>query len=511
MLFQDLGLCEPLLRAILMEGYETATPIQIQAIGPVMEGRDVIGCAQTGTGKTAAFALPILHRMIAEGNPPRGNGRKIRCLVLASTRELASQIRESFATYGHYTPLRMAAIFGGVSQAPQERLLRHGIDILIATPGRLLDLIQQGFVDLKHIETLVLDEADRMLDMGFLPAIREVISYVPKVRQTLLFSATMPPLIRELAESILRNPIHISIEPETKATETVQQSVFHVAQGQKTTLLIHLLKTLNPGRGIVFTRTKHGADRVVKHLLAAGVRAEALHSNKSQNQRLRILESFKWTNPPILVATDIAARGIDVDDVSHVFNFDLPHEVETYVHRIGRSGRAGASGIAISFCDTEEKKYLRGIEKFIGKRLPSEGNTDEHLRSSRSNAIEGSSEPRRGERRSGDASSGRDSRTSKGSRTNTSRGDRTNAPNRSRPSGSPGPRTASNDDRRPRSNSVASEGTREQQPKSSPRSSSNDSGASGSAPPQKSGIKKRFSPKSSPSSSGPKRRARSGR
>ena len=367
--FQDLGLCESVLRAVLMEGYDQATPIQLQAIGPVLEGRDVIGCAQTGTGKTAAFALPLLHRLVSAGNPPRGTGRKIRVLVLASTRELASQIRDSFATYGHYTPLRMAAVYGGVSQAPQERLLKHGIDVLIATPGRLLDLVQQGFVDLGHVESLVLDEADRMLDMGFLPAIREVLRFVPKVRQTLLFSATMPEPILELAATILSKPVSITIEPKQKATELVEQSVFFLPQKQKNSLLIHLIQRWKPGRAIVFTRTKHGADRVVRHLVEAGIKAEAIHSNKSQNKRQKTLDSFKWTNPPILVATDIAARGIDVDEVTHVFNFDMPQEAETYVHRIGRSGRAGASGIAVSFCDVEEKKMLKAIEKLINRRI----------------------------------------------------------------------------------------------------------------------------------------------
>ncbi len=334
MSFQDFGLAEPILRAVLMEGYTEATPIQSQAIGPILEGKDVIGCAQTGTGKTAAFTLPLLHRLVSDAPPP-SKRRPIRALVLASTRELASQIRESVVNYGAYCSLRSTAIFGGVSQGPQERALYHGVDVLVATPGRLLDLIQQGFVDLSKVQCLVLDEADRMLDMGFLPAIRAITRYVPNDRQTLLFSATMPEPIVELANSILRDPVRVTIEPKRKTTDLVEQSIYHVPQKQKLGLLLKLIEEMKPKRALVFTRTKYGADRVAKHLLGANIRAEAIHSNKSQNKRLKILESFKWQNPPILVATDIASRGIDVDMVTHVFNFDLPMEPETYVHRIG--------------------------------------------------------------------------------------------------------------------------------------------------------------------------------
>jgi ATP-dependent RNA helicase RhlE len=367
--FRDIGLAEPLLRAVLHEGYTEATPIQSQAIPAVLEGHDVIGIAQTGTGKTAAFALPILHQLINQPAPSKVAIRKIRVLVLASTRELAVQIYESFNNYGAFAGLRIATIYGGVGQQPQVTALRKGVDIVVATPGRLLDLIKQGYVDLKGIQTLILDEADRMLDMGFFPAIRRVLEYVPKKRQTLMFSATMKPEIRDLANSILRDPVSISIEPKQKTTELVDQSVCFVPQKQKTRLLVELLKVHNPFRAIVFSRTKHGADRIVRHLTKSGFNAEAIHANKSQNKRQRTLEQFKGNNPPILVATDIAARGIDVDQVSHVYVHDMPTEEETYVHRIGRSGRAGATGISISFCDMEERRMLRSIEKLIGMKI----------------------------------------------------------------------------------------------------------------------------------------------
>ncbi|MFN9717948.1 MAG: DEAD/DEAH box helicase [Planctomycetota bacterium] len=367
--FRDMGLAEPLLRAVLHEGYTDATPIQSQAIPAVLEGHDVIGIAQTGTGKTAAFALPILQQLITQPQQPRSATRRIRVLVLASTRELAVQIHESFTNYGAFAGLRIATIYGGVGQQPQVSALRKGVDIVVATPGRLLDLIKQGYVELNGIQTLILDEADRMLDMGFFPAIRRVLEYVPKKRQTLMFSATMKPEIRELANSILRNPVSISIEPRQKTTDLVDQSVCLVPQKQKTRLLIELLRTHRPSRAIVFSRTKHGADRIVRHLEKAGFNAEAIHANKSQNKRQRTLDMFKGDNPPVLVATDIAARGIDVDQVSHVYLHDMPTEEETYVHRIGRSGRAGSTGIAVSFCDLEERRMLRSIEKLIGMKI----------------------------------------------------------------------------------------------------------------------------------------------
>ncbi|MFN5732651.1 MAG: DEAD/DEAH box helicase [Planctomyces sp.] len=375
MKFSELGLCEPLVRAVTEAGYAIPTPIQQQAIPAVLEGRDVVGIAQTGTGKTAAFALPLLHQLQrgsdAGGRPERVRGerprvRPVRVLVLASTRELALQIHESFRGYGAFAAVRSAVVYGGVGMQPQIRALRDGADIVVATPGRLLDLMQQGCASMESLQVLVLDEADRMLDMGFLPAIRRVLQRIPKQRQTLLFSATMRPEIRELAATILRDPVNISIEPKQKTTELVEQSVCIVPQKQKTALLVQLLNRLVPQRAIVFSRTKHGADRIVRQLTKAGLTAAAIHANKSQNRRQRTLEEFRSSRPPILVATDIAARGIDVDQVSHVFNYDMPTEEETYVHRIGRSGRAGAVGEAVSLCDPEERRMLRSIEKLIG-------------------------------------------------------------------------------------------------------------------------------------------------
>jgi ATP-dependent RNA helicase RhlE len=333
-----------------------------------------VGIAQTGTGKTAAFALPMLHRLASTmrrgpDGKPRGL-RKVRVLILASTRELALQIHESFQTYGEFAGLKIAVIYGGVGQQPQVNALRSGAEIVVATPGRLLDLIGQGHVRFDGLETLVLDEADRMLDMGFFPAIRRILTHLPKQRQTLLFSATMKPEIRDLADSMLHDPVSITIEPKKKTTELVDQSVCFVPQKQKTRLLIELLRRYQPERTIVFSRTKHGADRIVRHLTSAGMEAEAIHANKSQNRRQRTLEAFKSERPPILVATDIAARGIDVDNVSHVFLHDLPTEEETYVHRIGRSGRAGATGISVTLCDPDERRMLRSIEKLIGQPIP---------------------------------------------------------------------------------------------------------------------------------------------
>lgn len=383
MSFRDFGLAEPLLRAVLQEGYELPTPIQQRAIPSVLKGRDVIGIAQTGTGKTAAFALPILHRLhgAGTGSEKTAGKRKVRVLVLASTRELAVQIHESFSVYGAFAGLRISTIYGGVGQQPQVAALRQGTDIVVATPGRLLDLIQQGCVNLKNLETLILDEADRMLDMGFFPAIRRILQHVPKERQTLMFSATMKPEIRELAESILDDPVSISVVPAQKTTELVEQSVCFVPQKQKTKALIGLLRQLKPTRAIVFSRTKHGADRIVRNLEIAGFCAAAIHANKSQNKRQRILEEFRSPRPPILVATDIAARGIDVDQVSHVFLHEMPTEEETYVHRIGRSGRAGSTGVSISLCDPEERRMLRSIEKLIGMKIPERDLSDLGLES----------------------------------------------------------------------------------------------------------------------------------
>jgi ATP-dependent RNA helicase RhlE len=390
MTFRDLRLSEPILRAVLAEGYTIPTPIQVKAIPHVLAGRDVLGCAQTGTGKTAAFALPILDRLGQSrptahrhtgGSEGRTSGvrtagktpashRPIRVLILAPTRELAAQIDESFSAYGRHTPLRHAVIFGGVNQNPQARALREGIDVLVATPGRLLDLMQQGLVDLRHVEVLVLDEADRMLDMGFIRDIRKIIAKVPTQRQTLLFSATMPAEIRELANAILRRPLHVQVAAASLAADTVEQSVYLVEKTSKPAMLEYFLNHNAVTRALVFTRTKHGADKVVRHLLRSGIRAEAIHGNKSQNARTRAMSRFKSSAPPVLVATDIAARGLDIDEISHVINYDVPNEPETYVHRIGRTGRAGASGLAVSFCGSEERPYLKDIERLIRKPIP---------------------------------------------------------------------------------------------------------------------------------------------
>jgi ATP-dependent RNA helicase RhlE len=367
MSFTELNLSESLLRAVREAEYETATPIQTQAIPYILAGRDVLGCAQTGTGKTAAFALPTLERLANDGPPARR--RPVRMLVLAPTRELASQIAESFRTYGRYTGLRHTVVYGGVGQHPQVTALSRGIDILIATPGRLLDLMNQGFVDLSRVETLILDEADQMLDMGFIHDLKRIVARVPRQRQTLLFSATMPHEIRRLADQWLRNPVEVSVAPQATPAERVAQSVYFIDRGDKPQLLAQYLRDQAAQRALVFTRTKHGADKLVRSLQRAGIRAEAIHGNKSQNARQRALAQFKSHEPPVLVATDIAARGLDIDAVSHVINFDLPMTAEIYVHRIGRTARAGAAGIAVTFCDHEERSMLRDIERLTRQRL----------------------------------------------------------------------------------------------------------------------------------------------
>jgi ATP-dependent RNA helicase RhlE len=374
MSFENLNLIAPILQALKEEGYTQPTPIQQQAIPIVLSGRDLLGCAQTGTGKTAAFAIPLLQQMIERPAPA---GRKnIRALILTPTRELAIQIADSFTAYGRHTGLSNVVVFGGVSQHSQTEALRRGVDILVATPGRLLDLMDQKFIHLNHIEFFVLDEADRMLDMGFVHDVKKVIARLPLKRQSLFFSATMPPEIVKLSATILTNPSRVEVTPISSTAETVQQCVYFVEKAEKRKLLAHLLKKDDHiGHTLVFTRTKHGADRVARDLAKAGIRAEAIHGDKSQNARQRALNNFKERKTRVLVATDIAARGIDVDNLSHVINYDLPNVPETYVHRIGRTGRAGASGLAISFCDTEEREYLRDISKLIGKKIPS---VDEH-------------------------------------------------------------------------------------------------------------------------------------
>ncbi|NCI48949.1 DEAD/DEAH box helicase [Sediminibacterium roseum] len=369
MLFKELNLIEPILKALDTEGYTTPTPIQEQSIPVVLQGRDLLGCAQTGTGKTAAFAIPMLQLLDAskKANPAQ---KGIRALILTPTRELAIQIDESFAAYGKHLNLKHLVIFGGVSQVPQTNALRNGVDILIATPGRLLDLVDQRFINLANIEWFVLDEADRMLDMGFIHDVKKVVTRIPAKRQTLFFSATMPTEIAKLSNTILSNPVKVEVTPVSSTAETIQQSIFFVEKENKKHLLIHLLKDAAIKSVLVFTRTKHGADKVVKELSRAGVSAEAIHGNKSQNARQRALGNFKSGATRVLVATDIAARGIDVDNLSHVINFELPNVPETYVHRIGRTGRAGASGIAFSFCDMEEKEFLRDIQKLIAAQVP---------------------------------------------------------------------------------------------------------------------------------------------
>ena len=368
MQFQSLKIIEPILKSLLEEGYTEPTPIQIQAIPIVLQGNDLLGCAQTGTGKTAAFAVPILQLLSAS---KINSGKiKIRSLIVTPTRELAIQINESFKTYGRYTELKSAVIFGGVKQSAQVKTLQGGIDILIATPGRLLDLINQKYISLKDIEILVLDEADRMLDMGFIHDVKKILALLPTKRQTLFFSATMPPEIVKLSNTILYKPLKVEVTPSATTADTVNQYVYFVDKGNKNALLLYLLKDERIKTVLVFTRTKHGADKVVKVLVKNNIKAEAIHGNKNQNARQRALANFKAQTTRVLVATDIAARGIDIDDMEFVVNYEISNLAETYVHRIGRTGRAGANGTAFSFCDAEEKSYLKDIEKLISKKIP---------------------------------------------------------------------------------------------------------------------------------------------
>lgn len=391
--FSDLGLAEPFLRATQAQGYETTTPIQAKAIPVVLEGKDIIGCAQTGTGKTAAFTLPMLDRLMRtlpkqakpktdsdkKHNSPKGSRpkpRALRALILSPTRELAAQIGDSLVRYGKFTPLRQTVVYGGVSQFHQVRALRHGVDALVATPGRLLDLMEQGHIDLSKIEVLVFDEADQMLDMGFLPDLKRIVAAVPKQRQTLMFSATMPAEIRSLAQKWLTEPVSIEVGPVATPIDRIVQSVHLVDKKRKPDLLTRFLKESQRHRTLVFSRTKHGADKIVKRLKKEGLHAEAIHGNKSQNARSRALAQFKSKNPPVLVATDIAARGLDINNITHVVNFDLPETPETYIHRIGRTARAGAEGIAISFCAGEERGLLKQIERLTKRAIVVEPTID---------------------------------------------------------------------------------------------------------------------------------------
>lgn len=369
MTFKEIGLIEPILKALDALGYTKPTPIQAQSIPILLQGKDLLGCAQTGTGKTAAFAIPILQQMYEKGNGERGK-RKIKTLVVTPTRELAIQIEESFTEYGKHTGLYNTVIFGGVKQGQQVSALKRGVDILIATPGRLLDLINQGFITLKDIEYFVLDEADQMLDMGFIHDIKKIIKLLPQKRQSLFFSATMAPRIVDLSKQILGKPEQVTIAPEKTTAEKVEQSMYYVSKPNKIKLLLHLMKTENIESALVFSRTKHGADKIVKLLKRNEINAAAIHGNKSQPQRQRALNAFKNGDLSVLVATDIAARGIDIDELSHVINYDLPNIAESYVHRIGRTGRASASGQAFSFCAADERAYLKDIHKLIKQEVP---------------------------------------------------------------------------------------------------------------------------------------------
>lgn len=366
--FKDLNLIPPILKALDMTGYTVPTAIQYRSIPYVLKGSDIIGCAQTGTGKTASFAIPVLQLLHQNASTQK----KVRALILTPTRELALQISDNFEMYGKFLPLKHLAVFGGVPQGKQVTALNKGVDILIATPGRLLDLIQQGILSLSQIELLVLDEADRMLDMGFVNDVKKILTKIPKKRQTLFFSATMPQDIRKFAQSILNQPKEINVTPVSSTAKTVKQSVYFVEKKEKLNLLVHLLEERSVDRSLVFTRTKYGADKIAKQLVKRGIAAAAIHGNKSQNARQRALDDFKSSRISVLIATDIAARGIDIDELPHVINYELPNVAETYVHRIGRTGRAGAEGIAVSFCDDDEKKDLRNIQKLIGFNMPVE-------------------------------------------------------------------------------------------------------------------------------------------
>jgi ATP-dependent RNA helicase RhlE len=378
LLFKDLNLIEPILRSLETEGYTIPTPIQEKAIPIALAGKDLLGCAQTGTGKTAAFAIPILQQL-HKAKQVGKQYKSIKALILTPTRELAIQIDDSIAAYGRNLDLKHLVIYGGVAQTAQITALRSGIDILVATPGRLLDFMEQGFINLAFVKIFVLDEADRMLDMGFIYDVKTIIAKLPDKRQTLFFSATMPNEIAKLADSILHEPVRVEVTPVSSTAKTITQSMYFVEKAEKTNLLIHLLSDKTIEWVLVFTRTKHGADKVVNELKYAGIQAEAIHGNKSQNARQKALANFKSGETPVLVATDIAARGIDVENLTHVINYGLPSEPETYIHRIGRTGRAGSTGIALSFCDREEMGLLRDIQKLLGKTVPVVKNHPFHI------------------------------------------------------------------------------------------------------------------------------------
>ncbi|MEY4930991.1 MAG: hypothetical protein RI909_1715 [Bacteroidota bacterium] len=424
MSFEKLNLIEPILKSLTVEGYTQPTPIQQQSIPVLLERKDLLGCAQTGTGKTAAFAIPILQLLHQDELYKKGPAG-IKALILTPTRELAIQIGESFTSYGKLLRIKHTVIFGGVPQRSQTDALRAGVDILIATPGRLLDLMDQRYVRLEHIKMFVLDEADRMLDMGFIHDVKKIVARIPAKRQTIFFSATMPSEISKLADTILTNPVRVEVTPVSSTANTVKQELYFVEKNDKRSLLLHLLKDDKINTALVFTRTKHGADRVAKDLNRAGIIAEAIHGNKSQNARQRALSNFKSQQTRVLVATDIAARGIDIDELSHVINYELPNIPETYVHRIGRTGRAGASGISISFCDGEEKAYLKDIQKLIGKSVPVAENNPYPMNDTSMDRI--SAPPKsqnqnrsQGQRRSGGFKSGGFKRSSSSNATSTS-------------------------------------------------------------------------------------------
>jgi ATP-dependent RNA helicase RhlE len=369
MTFEDLNIIEPVLKALRKEEYSIPTPVQAKAIPLILNRKDVLGSAQTGTGKTAAFAIPIIQHLCHDESRIADRSRT-KALVITPTRELAIQIGESFSTYGRYTNIRNTVIFGGVKQHPQEVALRKGVDVLVATPGRLLDLIDQGIITLKHIEYFVLDEADRMLDMGFIHDIKKIIALLPRERQSLFFSATMPTNIVNLSQSILHNPVKVEVAPQSSTADTIQQKVYYTNKADKKDLLVHILKDERINQVLLFSRTKHGADKIARNLQKKKINAAAIHGDKAQTQRQKALEGFKAGKTRVLVATDIAARGIDIENLSYVINYDIPNESETYVHRIGRSGRAGLSGNAISLCEPEENAFIKDIEKLIRKQIP---------------------------------------------------------------------------------------------------------------------------------------------